>query len=227
MGWWRGISFIPQFQENTQSIGIGASLSTGGSNIGAVASAGSTYIKMLAMIAGDEAGRASRKAQLTRQLQGRWLQANMHRHEIKAINKQVEIQQIKVQALQKEIELQHAEVEEAIKVEAWYRTKYSSEQPHSWMGKTIRHLFCQAYALAVSNARKDEHALAFEKGQPVTLLYEGGYWDAACDGLLSADHLYLDLKSLESAYLGCYHDFETTKTVLATNRPLGAPKTTP
>ncbi|KAI0448399.1 hypothetical protein F5B21DRAFT_522016 [Xylaria acuta] len=206
---------LPQVDVNGQPMGIGVSVGVGGSNLGAAVAAGSSSFKMQAMMASEEAGRAARKAQLARQLQERRLQANMRGREIKIIDKQIEIQQIRVQALRKEMELHQAEVEEAMQVESWYRTKYSSEQLYGWMEKALRNLYYQAYTLAVSTARKAERALSFEKGYRVTLLRQDGYyWDAARDGLLSADHLWLDLKRLEAAHLDApHHDYEITKTV--------------
>ncbi|KAK1958584.1 hypothetical protein LY78DRAFT_726532 [Colletotrichum sublineola] len=204
---------IPDFAANAAPVGVGASVTTGGKSIASAVSAGSAYIKMLAMMAGEQAGQASRKAQLTRQLQDRRLQANIRGREIKSIDKQIEIQKIKVQSIQKEIQLQESEVEEAAQIETWYRSKYSGEQLYAWIEKSIRNIYYQAYTMALDAARKAETALSFEQGQSLMLLRQGGYWDAAHDGLLSAEHLLLDLKRLESSYLDFKHDFEITKTV--------------
>ncbi|KAF5027106.1 hypothetical protein F66182_818 [Fusarium sp. NRRL 66182] len=91
-------------------------------------------------------------------------------------------------------------------------TNCVGEQLYAWMEKNIRNTCYQAYTMALDAARKAETALSFEQGQSLTLLRPGGYWDAAHDALLSADHLLLDLKRLESAYLDSKHDFEIIKT---------------
>jgi hypothetical protein len=58
---------IPEFEANATSVGIGASATTRGKSIVTAVSARSVYINMLAIVAGKQAGQASRKAQLTRQ----------------------------------------------------------------------------------------------------------------------------------------------------------------
>ncbi|KAL7935827.1 hypothetical protein V8C35DRAFT_298338 [Trichoderma chlorosporum] len=207
------LHLIPDFSGNIQPLGIGATVTMGGGHLAQAASAASTYFKMQAMIASDEANRASRKAQLTRQLQDRRFQANLHGREIKAIDKQIEIQQTRIKASEREIEMQLAEIEESIQIESWYRTKYTNEQLYTWMEKGIRSIYYQAYTLAINAARRAESAFSFERGHNATLLRPGGYWDTARDGLLSAENLYLDLKRLEAAYMEPIHDFEVTKVV--------------
>ncbi|RTE68749.1 hypothetical protein BHE90_016871 [Fusarium euwallaceae] len=176
---------IPEIETIGAPMGVGAS---------------STYLKMMAMMSGDEAGQASRKAQLVRQLQDRRMQANIHGREIKSIDKQ--------------IEMQHAEIEDAIQAEKWYRTKYTNKQLYSWMEKSLRSLYYQAYTLALNTARKAESSLSFEQGRKISLLRPGGYWDSSHDGLLAADHLNLGLKRLEAAHFDSRdHDFEVSKTI--------------
>ncbi|KAL1842620.1 hypothetical protein VTJ49DRAFT_4668 [Mycothermus thermophilus] len=99
-------------------------------------------------------------------------------------------------------------------MEAWLRTKYTNQQLYGWMEKELRSLYYQAYTLAMSAARRAERALAFEQGRNVSVLRPAGYWDASRDGLLAADHLWLDLKRLELAHAeNRNHDYEITKTV--------------
>lgn len=181
---------IPQIETYTAPLGVGVSVSMGGSQFAGAISAASTALKMTSMMLADEGARASRKAQLTRQLQERRLQANMRGREIKFINKQVDIQRIRVRAAQKEIGLQKSELADAVQTETWYRTKYTNEQLYDWMEKSLRNLYFQAYTLAMTMARRAERAFAFEKGQKVSITRPGGYWDASRDRLFAADHLY-------------------------------------
>lgn len=205
---------IPEIETMGAPLGVGASVTVGGQNIAMATSAGSTYLKMMAMMSGDEAGQASRKAQLVRQLQDRRMQANIHGREIKSIDKQIELQKLRVQSAQHEIKMQHAEIEDAIQAEKWYRTKYTNKQLYSWMEKSLRSLYYQAYTLALNTARKAESSLSFEQGRGISLLRPGGYWDSSHDGLLAADHLHLDLKRLEAAHFDARdHDFEVSKTI--------------
>ncbi|KAL2673982.1 hypothetical protein Neosp_012428 [[Neocosmospora] mangrovei] len=203
---------IPEIETMGAPMSVGASVTVGGQDIAMMTSAGSNYLKMMAMMSGDEAGQASRKAQLVRQLQDRRMQANIHGKEIKSIDKQIEMQKIRVQSAQHEIKMQHAEIEDAIQAEKWYRTKYTNKQLYSWMEKNLRSLYYQAYILALNTARKAESSLSFEQGRKISLLRPGGYWDSSHDGLLAADHL--DLKRLETAqYDAQDHHFEVSKTI--------------
>ncbi|KAF5982605.1 toxin subunit [Fusarium coicis] len=205
---------LPQIDTMGAPLGVGVSISVGGQNLGMAASAGSNYLKMLAMISGDEAGRASRKGQLTKQLQDRRMQANIHGQEIKSIDKQVELQKIRIQSARREIDMQRSSIQDAIQAEKWYRTKYTNAQLYSWMEKSLRDLYYQAYTLALSTAQKAESSLSFEQGRRVSIIRPGGYWDSSHHGLLAADHLQVDLKRLEAAHFGTRdHDFEISKNI--------------
>lgn len=210
---------VPSVSVNMQPMGVGTTVAAGGgSTLAKVTQAGSTALRFAAGIQSELGSRAARKAQLARQLQERRLQANIHGREIKAIDKQIEIQQTRIRAAQKDIEQQQAQLDESTQIEAWYRTKYTNEQLYAWIEKSLRSLYYQAYTLAMSVARRAESALAFELGrqaqQPQPILRPGGYWDASRDGLLAADQLYLDLKRIETVRLESNtHDYEISKTV--------------
>ncbi|KAF5544565.1 toxin subunit [Fusarium napiforme] len=205
---------LPQIDTMGAPLGVGVSISVGGQNLGMAASAGSNYLKMLAMISGDEAGRASRKGQLTKQLQDRRMQANLHGQEIKSIDKQVELQKIRIQSARREIDMQRSSIQDAIQAEKWYRTKYTNAQLYSWMEKNLRDLYYQAYTLALSTAQKAESSLSFEQGRRVSVIRPEGYWDSSHHGLLAADHLQVDLKRLEAAHFDARdHDFEISKNI--------------
>ncbi|KAM0226548.1 hypothetical protein ACHAQD_000471 [Fusarium lateritium] len=204
---------IPQIQTHAAPFGIGVTATVGGSNISSMMQAGSAAIKMTAMLASDEGSRASRKAQLTRQLQERRLQANIRGREIKSIDKQIEIQKIRAAAALQDIEMQKSEIQESTQIELWYRKKYTNEQLYGWMEKSLRTLYFQAYTLAMGAARRVESALSFQHGRKVSFLKPGGYWDVSHDGLQAADYLQLDLRRLEAMHMEeRTSDFEITKT---------------
>ncbi|ORX93125.1 hypothetical protein BCR34DRAFT_647183, partial [Clohesyomyces aquaticus] len=192
------LAALPTISANAAPLGVGASISPGGSNLAAAVQIGSVALKTAASIISEEGNRSSRKGQLIRQLQDRRLQANIRGREIKAIDQQIERQKTRLKAASKDIEMQKSEMQEAQNVESWYRTN----------------IYFQAYTLALSAARQAESALSFEQGRVISAVKQGGYWDAAHDGLMSADHLFLDLKRLESASLdGPSSDFDVSKTI--------------
>jgi hypothetical protein len=207
-------SALPTISGNVAPFGIGMSISAGGSNIAAGYQAASAAMKGVSGMFVDQGQRASRKASLIRQLQERRLQANMRGREIKSIDKQIEIQEVRVKASKKEIDVQLRESENAQRMEAWYRTKYSNKDLYAWMEKNLRSLYFQAYTMAVGAGLQAQAALSFELGKSVPILQTAGYWDASRDGLFAADNLFLDLKRLEQMYLDSNKsDFEITKTV--------------
>ncbi|KAK4451982.1 hypothetical protein QBC34DRAFT_294729 [Podospora aff. communis PSN243] len=210
------LNAVPTISTNIMPMGVGPSISVGGSNLAAIPSGISGWLKGSSVLLSESAARAARTAALTRQLQERRFQANIRGREIMAIQKQLEIQEVRLAAHEREMELQRREIKEAESMEAWLKTKYTNEQLYGWMERTMREMHYQAYVLAVGMARRAEAALAFEmgRGQPQGFLKPGGYWDGARDGLLAADALYLDLKRMEVAHAERrFHDFEISKTV--------------
>jgi Tc toxin complex TcA C-terminal TcB-binding domain len=63
----------------------------------------------------------------------------------------------------------------------------------------IRTLYYQAYTLAYDLAKRAEKVFRFERGLTTSNFIQFGYWDAAYDGLLAGERLYIGLKQLEAA----------------------------
>jgi hypothetical protein len=124
---------VPSVSINAMPMGIGTTVAAGGgSTISNFMQAGSTALKMAAMVVAEQGSQAARKAQLTRQLQDRRLQANMRGREIKSIDMQIEIQRTRLRTAQQELQLQESEVQESVQVETWLRSKYTNEALYSW-----------------------------------------------------------------------------------------------
>ncbi|ESZ98837.1 hypothetical protein SBOR_0785 [Sclerotinia borealis F-4128] len=205
---------LPTIQGNVEPLGVGTSLSAGGTQIAESIAANSTLMRGFAGLHADQAARADKKASLTMQLQERRLQANISGRGIKSIDKQIEIQRLHLKSVQKELDMQKHELEEAAQAEAWYRSKYTNEQLYGWMEKRFRNLYLQAYNLVLSAALRAESAFIFEGGRKSSMIKPGGYWDVSRDGLLAAEDLYWDLKKLEAAQAeGTSADYNITKTV--------------
>lgn len=129
---------VPSVSINAMPMGIGTTIAAGGGNtISSFMQAGSSAMKMAAMVISEQGSQASRKAQLTRQLQDLRLQANTHGREIKSIDMQIEIQHTRLLAAQKELQMQLAEVDESVQVETWLRDKYTNEQLYGWFEKSL------------------------------------------------------------------------------------------
>ncbi|KAK6341644.1 hypothetical protein TWF696_008713 [Orbilia brochopaga] len=207
-------AWMPSISGNIAPLGVGTSVTAGGSNITAAIQIGAMAMRNAATIVSESSNEAGRKGRMAKQLQEKRLQANIKGREIKATDKQIEIQKIRITAAQKDIDSQRASMEDAAQTEAYYRSKYTNQQLYAWMEKELRNVYFQAYALTVTAAQQAESALSFEQGRKINVLKPAGYWNASRDGLLAADNLYLDLKRLESAHLDTKKwDYEITKTV--------------
>jgi hypothetical protein len=210
------LCLIPNFDTKVQPMGIGMSMAIGGGNFSSALQASSAVVRNAATGLLEEGSRASRKATLTSQLQERRKQANSLGREIKMVDKEIDIQNTRIRAAQQEMDMQQATLDHTAQTEAWLRTKYTNEQLYGWMEKTLRSLHASAYEVAAAAAQRAEAALAFEQGRDLNLLRRGaqtsGSWQGV--GLLAADHLYQDLKRLETSSLDTPpHDFEIAKAI--------------
>ncbi|KAK3295313.1 uncharacterized protein B0H64DRAFT_432086 [Chaetomium fimeti] len=210
------LCLIPNFDTKIQPMGVGMSMALGGSNFSSSLQASSAVVRNTATGLLEEGSRASRKSSLTSQLQERRRQANSLGREIKMTDKEIEIQKTRIRAAQQDMDMQQTMLDHATQTEAWLRTKYTNEQLYGWMEKSLRALHASAYEVAAAAAQRAEAALAFEQGRDLNLLHRGGGGQGSWQGtgLLAADHLYQDLKRLETTSLETPpHDFEITKAV--------------
>lgn len=82
------------------------------------------------------------------------------------------------------------------------------------MAGQIGTLNYQAYTLAYELAKEAEKAFRFERGMTTSNFIQFGYWEAAYDGLLAGERLYIGLKQLEAAYQEKRgYDFEVSKPI--------------
>ena len=172
--------------------------------------------RMEALIASEAGQKASRKAQLTRQLQERRMQTNLKGRELMGLAKQIEIQQKWLELNAKETAIAKMEIEHAHETEMCYLSKYTNQELYAWMENSIRMIHYDLYQLALDLGKRAEKAFRFERGAagPMTFLQSGGYWDNSRDGLLGAHQLHLDLRKMESAYLERPNfDFEIIKNI--------------
>ncbi len=208
---------IPSLEASVEPIGIGIAATFGGTNLAGIARVAADVLQLASVYKQHESSRASRKAGFLRQLQDRVQQANVAGYEIKNIDKQILTQQIRIAITNLEITNQQKNIDNAQKVEEYLRNKYTNEELYLWMQDSIQTLYHQAYNLAYDLAKKAEKVFRFERGLTTAAtpnFIQFGYWDAAHDGLLSGERMYIGLKQLEAAYLEKRgYDYEITKHV--------------
>lgn len=205
---------LPTFSAAVHPFGVGADVQWGFPNLGNATSAVARGLRIHADHLSYQSSTASRKAGFLRQLQDRVQQTNSAGYEVKNIDKQILTQQIRISMAQQEITNQQKQIDNAQEVEEFLRNKYTHEELYSWMEGSVRTLYYQVYTQAYDLAKKAEKVFRFERGLSTTNFIEFGYWEAAHDGLLAGERLFVGLKQLESAYQEKRsYDYEISKPI--------------
>ncbi|MEP7259087.1 MAG: neuraminidase-like domain-containing protein, partial [Flavitalea sp.] len=184
----------------------------GGTHIGPAASAAAKVLQIVSSIYSFESAQAQRKAGFRRQLQDRILQANLAGYECMQIDKQILTQKIRINLANQEITNQQQQIDNSLEVEDYLKSKYTNEELYKWMEGQVKTIHRQLYNLAYDWANKAQKVFAFDRGLSNFKILQNGYFDAAHDGLLAGEKLFLGLKQLEAAYNETRgHDFEVVK----------------
>jgi len=132
--------------------------------------------------------------------------------ELKQIDKQLIAAQIRLAIAEKDLSNHEVQIEQSQKVEDYLRSKFTNAELYNYMVKQLSSLFFQSYQLAYGLAKKAERCFQLELGIESSNYIKFGHWDSLKKGLLSGEHLQLDLRRLELAYLEQNErDFELTK----------------
>ncbi len=208
------LHIIPNVSIDGKPLGVGTGLMLGGTMLGNAAQAVARGLQIQANELSYQSTNAGRKGGFLRQLQDRVQQANTAGHEIKHIDKQMLAQQIRISIANQEITNQQQQIDNAQEMEDFLRNKYTNEELYTWMDGQIRTLYYQAYTLAYDLAKRAEKVFRFERGLATSNFIQFGYWDAAHDGLLAGERLYIGLKQLEAAYQEKRgYDYEISKPI--------------
>lgn len=213
-----GLLALPNLTSNMQPMGVGVQLKINAGNAAHLMMGTATFMKLKAQMDEHDGQRASRKGAMVKQLQDRTLQANQAAHDLKHVDKDIATQRVRLAICDGEIEAQKLQIDRASEIQTWHRTKYTNETLYAWLENSFRTLYYETFLLTMQLARRAERAFQFENPsrRSDTLAYLGqtGFWDSGRDGLLSAQHLYLNLKRLEMAHVEKRsHDFELVKNI--------------
>lgn len=205
---------LPTINAHGTPIGVGMAVSWGFPNLANATQAVGRGLQIYADQLTYQSTNSGRKGGFLRQLQDRVQQANMAGYEIKNIDKQMLTQQIRISIANQEITNQQKQIDNAQGVEDFLRNKYTNQELYSWMEGQICRLYYQAYSLAYDLAKKAEKVFRFERGLTTSNFIQFGYWDAAHDGLMAGERLYISLKQLEAAYQEKRaYDYEVVKPI--------------
>lgn len=208
------LCLIPGIEAKGQPLGVGLGFESGGQFLGAATRAIASGFQIGVNVTSAQSSAAARKAGHLRQLYDRKFQANLAGYEIKQIDKQITTQEIRCQLAQKEIDNQQIQIDQTKEAEEFLKNKFSNEQLYQWMSEQLRNLYYQTYSFAYDLAKKAEKVYRFDMGLSTSDFVKFGYWNSGKEGFLAGEQLYLALKQLENAYIGCRsHDCEITKPI--------------
>ena len=198
-----GMALIPSFGTHFSPLGVGGSLSFGGSNFGALFTLLAANKRSTAEQATFEAGQSSRIAGYARREQDWTAQSNAAAGEISATFKQLRAAQLRQAMAEREWHNHQQQIRNAEQIERFLtdeRTgKTTNEAFYGWLRREARGLYSRCFQLAFDTARKAERALQHELGDPTrTFLrydYQGGR-----EELLAGEKLYLDVTRMQLAY---------------------------
>ena len=210
---------LPELEIEASPMGVGAATQFDASKVAEGMEMIASVIHQQAAARSSEASRASRKAQLIRQLQERRLQANQAGHDISNIDTQIEGQRIKLNMCDTDIKMQQQQIANVNEVEEYLRSKHTNEALYAWMDASACHILHQTYQLAMDAAKSAEKAFLFERGPLSSEGYlSSSYWDSTREGLFAAQNLYLGLKRIENAYhQSKSHNYELSKSISLRN----------
>jgi hypothetical protein len=141
-------------------------------------------------------------------------QSNAALRELAQIDKQIAAAEVRIAIADRELTNHQTQIENARALDAVMHEKFTNERLYSWMSGQLASVFFATHQVALDTAKRAERALRFELGLEKSNYLRPGYWDTLKQGLLAGEHLALDLKRMELAYLEQNRrEFELTKHV--------------
>ncbi|MEQ1729529.1 MAG: neuraminidase-like domain-containing protein, partial [Vicinamibacterales bacterium] len=194
---------IPEFQTGAAG-GFSSpfvTLQLGGQMFGDIAGAFAASVEKVMTKHETEADMAGVQAEYQRRREEWQHELEVLAKEKAQVNKHLAETRVKHDIVVAELRRQELALEQARKVSAFMREKYTSEQLYGWMLGQISGTYFQAYKLAFDAAQQAERAFRFERGDASSSFIEFSYWDSLKKGLLAGERLLVDLRRLEAAQL--------------------------
>lgn len=192
---------IPTVSGDGKPFGIGVGASWGGTQLGNAFSAAGKIFDFIAGFSLHEANIAQKMSAYIRREQDWVFQANLARHDIIQLDKQITAADIRVQVAQTELANHRQQILDAEATELFLRGKFTNQELYQWMKEQLLAVYKQSYNLAFELAKKAEKAYKFELGTELASFIQYGYWDDSKQGLMAGERLQLALRQLESSYL--------------------------
>jgi hypothetical protein len=210
---------IPNFSVGIAGFGGSpqASISIGGSNLGAALQAFTAGFTFDANQKTFEANRASITGGHDRRWEDWQLQERLADKEILQMDKQISAAELRITIAEKDLENHVIQIENAKATDEFMRSKYTNQELYQWQIGQISGVYFQSYRLAYDLAKRAERCFRFELVLQDSSYIQFGYWDSLKKGLLAGEKLQYDLRRLETAYLEQNRrEFELTKHISLT-----------
>ena len=194
---------IPEFQTGAAG-GFSSpfvTLQLGGQMFGDIATAFSASIEKVMAKNESEAELSAAQAEYQRRREEWQHELELLAKEKAQVEKRMAETQLKLEITSAELRAHDLDVENARKVEAYLRDKYTNQQLYGWMLGQLSGVYFQAYKVAFDAAQQAERAFRFERGDASSSFIEFSYWDSLKKGLFAGERLLLDLRRLEAAHV--------------------------
>jgi hypothetical protein len=202
-----GLETLSSILSAIPDIKIGAPTSMGasygGSNLGLILKAYSSYLGIMVGINNATGAMASTRGGYQRRMDDWKFQADAAKKELDQIDQQLLASQIRLAIAERELGNHEMQIENANVVDEFLRNKYTNQELYDWMVGQVATVYFQSYQLAYGLAKKAERCYQYELGLDAgsTSFIQFGYWDSLRKGLLSGEKLQFDLRRMEASYL--------------------------
>lgn len=176
-------------------------MSVGGENLAAIMDSIAAYYNGMSAYYNFQANLMSISANDDLRQQDWTFQAGNAQKDMDHIDAEIEAANKRQDIAQKEMKNQNKVAQNALDVQTFLQSKFTTEDLYDWMASQVSSVYSQSYQMAYDLAKKTEKAYQFETGDTASTFIQFGYWDNLRKGLLAGEQLYFALKSLEKAYL--------------------------
>lgn len=173
----------------------------GGTNLAKAEAFGMNALQSIAALNRLEGESANIKGGYDRRMDDWKFQSKTAELELQQLDKQLIAAEIRLAIAEKDLSNHEIQIEQSREVEDHLRSKFTNTELYNYMVNQLSSLFFQSYQLAYDLAKKAEKCFQLELGLSGSNYIKFGHWDSLKKGLLSGEHLQLDLRRLELAYL--------------------------
>jgi hypothetical protein len=206
------LHLVPGISVNLMPLGIGATISFGGEQLGAGATSIARVLGAEATVHGYMATRSGKLATIVLRERDWVAQANQAAREIDTIHKQLLAAKLRVDIAKQEQVNHEQQMANAVEIEDFLKTKVTNRELYSFMQGALGSIWSEAHKLTRQMALKAEQCYRFERGTYNTNFISPSGYTGLHQSFMEAERLHLSLKQMERAYLDQnQREYELTK----------------